>query len=154
VEQPADDAGHEQQRDEDGDQRKGDGDDGKADLAGAFERRRKGWPAGLEVAHDVFDHDDRIVNDEADGDAQPHERKVVETVAEQQHGAERGDDGERHRYARYRRRPRLAQEREDDQYHQDNGNQQGIAHVGYRRADILRPVAEQIDVHRGGDRFL
>ena len=39
AEQPADDAAHEQQRDEHRDQRDGDRDDGEADLADALERR-------------------------------------------------------------------------------------------------------------------
>ncbi len=35
----------------------------------------------LDVAHDVLDHDDRIVDDKADRDRQRHQRDVVEAEA-------------------------------------------------------------------------
>ncbi len=82
AEQPADDAAHEQQRDEHRDQRKGDRDDREADLTGALERRLERAVALFEVAHDVLDHDDRVVDHEADRDRQRHQRDVVEAVAE------------------------------------------------------------------------
>ena len=82
AEQPADDAAHEQQRDEHRDQREGDRDDREADLAGALQRRLERPLALLEVAHDVLDHHDRVVDDEADRDRQPHQREVVEAVAQ------------------------------------------------------------------------
>ena len=35
------------------------------------------------MAHDVLQHDDGVVDDEADRDRQRHQREVVEAVAEQ-----------------------------------------------------------------------
>ena len=81
AEQPADDAAHEEQRDEHGDQREGDRDDGEADLARALQRRVERLLALLDVAHDVLDHHDRVVDHEADGDGEAHQRQVVDAVA-------------------------------------------------------------------------
>ena len=53
----------------------------------------------LEVARDVLDDHDGIVDDEARRDRQRHQRQVVETVAEQVHHAERADQRNRHRHA-------------------------------------------------------
>ena len=55
--------------------------------------------AHLHVAHDVLEHDDRVVHDEADRQRQRHQRQVVEAVAEQVHDGERADDRDRQREA-------------------------------------------------------
>ena len=72
---------HEQQRDEDGDQADGEGDDGEADLCGALVGGLQRGDALLDVADDVLDHDDGVVDDEAGGDGERHEAEVVEAVA-------------------------------------------------------------------------
>src|SRR5256885_508987 len=46
---------------------------GEADLFGAFERGLERRFAEFDVAGDVFNHDDGIVDDEAGGDRQRHE---------------------------------------------------------------------------------
>ena len=50
----------------------------------------------LDVAVDVLEHHDRIVDDEADGDGQRHQREIVQAVACQVHRAGGAEDGERH----------------------------------------------------------
>ncbi len=72
----------------------------------------------LEVARDVLEHDDGVVDDEAGGDGQRHQRQVVEAVAEQVHDAEGAEQRHRHRDARDERRRAVAQEHEHDQDHQ------------------------------------
>jgi hypothetical protein len=59
-----------------------------------------GFSPFLDVAGDVLDHDDGVVDDEAGGDRQRHQREVVEAEAEQVHHAERADQRERHGDAR------------------------------------------------------
>ncbi|HJX21644.1 MAG TPA: hypothetical protein VJ454_11685 [Steroidobacteraceae bacterium] len=81
AEQPADDAAHQKQRNENGDQRKTDGDDREADLARAFQRRLAGGRALLDMAVDVLDDHDRVIHHEADRDREPHQREIVEAVA-------------------------------------------------------------------------
>ena len=56
---------------------------------GALERRLQRRFALLDVARDVLDHDDGVVDDEAGGDGQRHQREVVQAVAEQVHDARR-----------------------------------------------------------------
>ena len=82
AKEAADDVAHEEQRNENGDQRDGQRQDGEADLLGAFEGRLHRRIARLQVAGDVFNHDDGVVDDEAGGDGQGHEREVIEAVAE------------------------------------------------------------------------
>ena len=56
-----------------------------APLARRLHRRH----AGLDVARDVLEHDDRVVDDESGRDGERHQRQVVEAVAEEVHDAER-----------------------------------------------------------------
>ena len=45
----------------------------------------------LDMAHDVLDHDDGVVDDEAGADGQRHQRQVVEAEAAEPHHPEGGD---------------------------------------------------------------
>ena len=78
----------------------------------------------LEIAHDVFDHHDRVVDDEADSDGQAHERQIVEAVTSCIHDAERRDQRQRHHHARDDRGPQIMQEQEDDHDDESDGQQQ------------------------------
>ena len=64
----ADDSAHQHQWDEHRDQRQADRYDGEPDLAGAFERRFSGLKTFLDVALDIFQHDDGVVDNKANGD--------------------------------------------------------------------------------------
>jgi hypothetical protein len=91
AEQASDDASHQQQRDKDGDQRDADGEHGKTDFAGALQRRGEWRHAVFHVAHDIFHHDDGVVDDETRRNGHGHQRQVVEAVSEQVHHAERAE---------------------------------------------------------------
>ena len=149
-EQAPDDAAEEQKRREHRDQREGDRDDGEADFARAADRRLDARHALLEIARDVLEHDNGVVDDEAGRNRQRHQRQVVEAEAEQIHHPERADDRGRHRDARDRRRPHAAQEREHHQDHQHDGDDQRLLGVVQRLPDRLRPVDghRQIDIAR------
>ena len=54
----------------------------------------------LDEAHNVFDHDDGVVDDEAGRNGQCHERQIVEAVTAQPHHAESAGKRERHGDAR------------------------------------------------------
>src|ERR1051326_1584554 len=74
----------------------GDREDGSEMKVKANRRRprqapRSGIHAGFDIARDVLDHDDGVVDHEAGGDGQRHQRKIVEREAEQIHGAEGAD---------------------------------------------------------------
>ncbi len=77
AEQSAHHAAEEKQGDEDGHQRKGHGDDGETDLLCPVEGGLHAVLAHLQVADDVFQHDDGVVDDKADRQGQGHQRHVV-----------------------------------------------------------------------------
>ena len=97
VKQPTDHVAHEQQRDQHGDQRHGQRDDREADLLRSFERRRERVFALFDETRDVLDHHDGVVDHEARRDRERHQRQIVEAEAEQVHGHQRADEGERDR---------------------------------------------------------
>src|SRR5262249_9360861 len=74
AEQAADDVTHEQQRYEHSDERNGQRKNGKADLLGTFESGFERRLTFLNVAADIFDHHDSVVDDETRGNGESHER--------------------------------------------------------------------------------
>ena len=129
VQQPPDDAAHEQHGNEHGGERDGHGQDGEADFARAAQRRLIGRLALLDVAHDVLQHDDGVVDDEADGQRQRHQREIVEAEAERGHAGEGADDRDGQRERGNEGRRHRAQEQEDHADDQDGRDQQRHLHV-------------------------
>ena len=117
AEHAADDAAHQQHRNEHRDQRERDRDDGKADLARALQRRLERPHAVLDVADDVFQHDDGVVDHEADRQRQRQQRHVVDGIVERVHHRAGAEQRDRNRQRRNEGRRRRAQEQED---HQDD----------------------------------
>ena len=76
--------------------------------------------ARFEMAGDIFQHDDGVVDDEAGRDGQRHQRQNVEAEAEQIHAAERAENGDRHGDAGDERGADVAQEQEHDEGDQDD----------------------------------
>ncbi len=142
---------HEQDGDEDGHERGAHGENGEADLRGPFERRFERTQSVLEMAGDVLDDDDGVVDDEACGDGQCHEREVVERVAEQVHHAERAHQRERHGHAGDDGGPAASQKDEDDQDDQGDGDDQRTLDVDHRSADGAGPVEHDVEMDRGGN---
>ena len=145
-------AGHEQQRDEDGDQRQGERDHREADLARALERRLHRALALLHVAHDVLDHDDGIVDDEAGADGQRHQRQVVEREAAEPHDAEGGHQRDGQRHAGDDGGADGAQEQQHHQHHQPHAQHQRELHVVHGGADGAGAIVHdgQLGVARHG----
>ena len=93
----------------------GDRDDRSAHLLHRLERRVPGRHALLDVVLDRLDHDDGVVDHEADGEHQPEERQRVDGEAEQREDRERADERDRHGEERNERGPPALQEEEDDE---------------------------------------
>ena len=149
AEQPAENAAHQQDRQEHHDQRQADRKHGEADLARAAKRRLQARHAFFHVAGDVFHHHDRVVDHEAGGDGQRHQRENVEAVAEQIHHAEGAEDRYRHRDARDDGGADLAQEQkhhDGDQHHRQHQRQFGVVQRG---ADRGAAIDGDTDVHVG-----
>ncbi|MNS52711.1 hypothetical protein D3C72_854320 [compost metagenome] len=154
MEQRAHQVGHEQQRDQYGDQRDRQRHQGEANLAGTFQRRLAWAFTVFQVAGDVLQHDDRIVHHEAGGNGQRHQREVVERIAGQQHHRERTDQRQRHRHAGNQRGRQVAQEHPGHQNHQRDGQHQFLLYAAHGRTDRFGAVAEHGHLHAGRQRGL
>src|SRR6185369_2421469 len=108
----------------------------------------------LEIAHDVLDHHDGVVDHEADGDGEAHQGQIVEAVAQQIHDGEGAHQGQRHRGAGDDRRPDMAEENEDHHHHHGDGDDDCQLYVVHRDPDGEGAVRYQIDLDRGRDGFL
>ena len=108
-----------------------------------------GRHAVLDVADDVLQHHDRVVDHEADRQGQRHQRDVVERIAAEIHGREGADDRHRQRQRRDDRGGRSPQEQEDDQHDEDDGEAERILHVVRpRRGSRRDAVVEHVDLDR------
>ncbi len=154
AEDTPDDPAHQQYGKEYRHQRQTHGQNGKAHLSCAQQGRLESRHAGLDMAGDVLQHHDGIVDDEAGGDRQRHQREIVDAVAQQIHDREGADERDRHRHGRDDGGPRIAQEGEDHEDDQGDGDQQRHLDVVERAADRDRPVVGDGDVDILGDRGL
>ena len=96
----------------------------EADFPGADERRLERRLAQLDVARDVLEHDDRVVDDQAGGDDQRHQRQVVEREAPQVHHREAADERDRHGGDRDDRGAEAGQEQQHDEDDERHGDEQ------------------------------
>ena len=89
---------------------------------------------------DVFDHDDRVVDHDADGEYQTEQGQQVDGKTEQQHAREGSDDGNRNGQQRNQRRARILKEQKHHQHHQHDGFDEGVDHLLDRYAHELGGV--------------
>ena len=129
MKQTPDQAAHEEQRNEDGNEREAHRDDGETDLPRAFERGLHRRIALLHEAKNVFDDHDRIIHDEADRDGHSHEREIVERVVAEIHHAKGAGESERHGDAGDERRPEAPEKKKHDHDDERDAQQQGELHV-------------------------
>ena len=148
------DVAHEEEGDEHGDEGDGQGENGEADLPRALEGRLQRRVARLDVAGDVLDHDHRVVDHEARGDGEGHQREVVQAEAQRVHDGEGADDRDGHGHARDEGGGGAAQEQEDDEHHEDHGEHELELDVVDRGANGGGAVRQHRDLHGGGQRAL
>ncbi len=141
--------GKHQERDEGGDQRQGDGDDGEADLGGALHRRLQPAEPLLAEARNVLHHHDGIVDHEGDGDGERGQGDEIQAVVEEVHHDEGAGERHRDRHAGNQRRPRIAQEQQDRSDHQHGRRQEGELRIEQRAAYGDGAVGNDVDMDRG-----
>ena len=112
----------------------------RAPRSAACHRRH----AFFQMARHVFDDDNRVIHDEAGGNRQRHQRKIVHAVIEQIHHAKRADQRNRDDDGGNQRRARAAQENKHDQNHQRDGDEQGAFDFADRRANRRRAVEHHV----------
>ncbi len=89
---------------------------------------------------DVFQHDDRIVNDDTDRQHHAEQGQRVDRVAQQVEAGKSADQRHRHGDGGNQRRPPVLQEQEDHQEHEDHRLAQRLDHLTNRHLDKARGV--------------
>ena len=137
----AGEAAEERDRHEHRAQREHDRDDGPGDLVHRLDRRLA--RGALLLAHDALDvleHDDRVVDHDADREHHAEERQRVDRVAEHEQPGERADQRHRHRGERDQRRAPVLEEQEHDQEHEHHRLGERDHHFADRDPDEARGV--------------
>src|SRR4051794_34523490 len=89
---------------------------------------------------DVLDNDDRVIDNEAGGNGERHQREVVERIAHQVHHSEGADERKRNRNAGNDGGTHRTQECEDDEHDQDDRNDERVLDVRNGGADGGRAI--------------
>ncbi len=121
------DARDEGHRHENGQQDQADGDDRSGDLLHRLERGfgRRQARLLLQDALDVLDHDDGVVDDDADGEHQGEQRHGIGRVPRREQHGEGADQADGNGNGGDDGRAKVAEEQEDDDDHEDEGLAQG-----------------------------
>src|SRR5579863_2094913 len=140
-EEAADDIAHEEKRNQNRDQRNRQRHDGETDLLGTLEGRLHRTFTLFNVAHDVFDHYDRVIHHKTRRNRERHQREVVKTVARDIHHAESAHKRKRHGDAWDNRGREISQKKKDHHHHQRDGQHQfefNILYGGSNRGGAVR----------------
>src|SRR6267143_677804 len=121
TEEAADDIAHEEKRNEHGNERDGKRNDSEADLFGTLQRGLQRRFALFDVAADIFDHDDSVVDDEAGRNGEGHERKIVQAVAEELHHHAGADQRKRNGNAGNNGGAKAAEKKKNDHHDERHG---------------------------------
>ncbi len=146
IEKLPDDAAHERDRHEHRHDRERSRQHGKTDLVGPFARRRVVVFSHVDMAHDVLAHDDRIVDQQADAQAQRHHRHIVQRKAEHAERNEGCDDRDRQRESRNHGAAPAAEEEKDNQHGQQRAFDDRHLDVVDRALDEVRGRAQQLQL--------
>ena len=154
AEQLTGDALHEHERKEHGygrqrRRRHGHADFGRASHRGFDDRR-----ALLAQARDIFEHDDRIVDDHAGRERKAAERHHIERQMQLAHEEERCDQRHRQRERNDERAPRVAEEEENDQDREHAAEQRIELHFAERVLDEDRLILDRGQLRAFGQRIL
>ncbi len=120
------------------------------DFARALQRRVLRRHAFLDVPVDVFDDDDGVVDDEADGEHEGEKRQKIDRIAERQQNDHDADERQRDGDDRDDRRAEAAEEQENHQDDDDRGFGQRLLDLVDRGADELRRVIGDRGVEADG----
>ena len=101
----------------------------------------------LDMAVDVLDDDDGVVDDEADGEHEGQQRQQVERVAERQQREHHADQRQRDRHDGDERRAQAAEEQEDDDDDDQRCFEQRLLHLRDRGIDELGGIVGDVGGH-------
>jgi len=147
AEEASRNAGDRNEREKEDDRRDGGADQRHHDLAQGEARRLGGRLPAIAVQNDVLDHDDRIVDHQADGRGQAAERHQVEALARD---PER-EDRQRHRYGNHERGHHggapVAEEEEQDGEGQAEADHDCVPDTADAGPYQLRLVVVRLQLH-------
>ena len=103
---------------------------------------------------DIFDDDDGIIDDEADGQHHSEQGQGIDGEIESRKGRKGADDGDRDGQNRYQRRPPFLQEYEDDEDDQQQRFDEGVFNFIDGGIDKVRIVHDDGVVQVGWEGFL
>ena len=106
----------------------------------------------LQLLVGVFDHDDRRINHDPDGDGDAPERHDVRIDAEEIHADQRHENGNGQHEDRHQRAAQVKQEHDADQAYNQAFFQKFFYEVFYRTLDQVRAVVDRDDFDAIGKR--
>ena len=104
-----------------------------------------------QIALDVLDNDDRIVDDDADRQHQPEQREVVQRKAESGEHRKGADQRHRDRYDRDDRGAPGLQKENDDEDDEDDGLEDRLLHFVDRFGDEFGRVVDDVVLKAAGE---
>ena len=98
----------------------------------------------LDIVRRALDHDDGVVDHDADREHDREQRRQVDGEAERRHRRERADDGDGHGGRRHQHRAPVLQEHQDHDQHQKARLDQGLVDLVDRGGDELGGVERRV----------
>ena len=150
AEEGSGDAGDRDEGQEDNDGGDGGTDEGAGDFGEGFADGFDAIFAGFTMEGDVFDDDDGVIDDEADGGSESAEGHEVEALADGPEDDKCNSNGYRNDEAGDEGGSPVAQEEDDDDGGEDESDEDGIADAGDAVANEMGLVVEGGDGDAGG----
>ena len=140
-------AAHERGGQKNGNQRRGGGDHRQSDLVGRFNCRLQRGFTHTQVAHDVFDFDNGVVDQNTDHQRHREQGHDIEREAHDRHRGKGGDDRQRQGRGRDEGRPPVTQEKPDD----NDGEDGAFDQQHHRTFEVLDDRVDEIEGLGDGD---
>ena len=139
---------HEQEWDQHRDQRKGQRNNRETDLLRTFERGLHRAFTLFNIAGNIFDHHNRVIDHKASRNRQRHQGQIVDRKIAEIHHGKRTDQRKRHRDTRNDGGRHIAQEHEYHHHHQRDRQQQLELHILDRGANGDGSIGQYHHVNR------
>ena len=123
----------------------GDGEDGPGDFFHGKQTGFEGGHALLNVADDVFEDDDRVIDHDADGQHQGQQGKDVDAITEEVEQPEGSQNRDGDRRGGNHRGAGVPQKEKDQKDHENRGNPDGLGHFADGGFDVERGVVGKIE---------
>ena len=99
------------------------------------------------MAVDILDHDDGIIDHQADGQDHRQQREQIDGVPQRHHDEGHTDKGQRDGHDRDRHRAQRPQEQKDHHDHDEGGLADGLDDLADRAADVTAAVVNDLPLH-------